>query len=344
MVPSQKYDVIHYLRETFLKGHNDKAHVAITPDYLAALPKGTSRGPAPSATDPWRLHDYGPFLAATIEVGRDHGGIVRKGFSVRLDPGGEGIGRGRAFAIHDLDTLRLAAVWTGDGFIDWEGINFDGRHGAHPHTAGAVQWFQPEGPGWADPATGSFDDPRGIGRDGRPFGPIPWARMRSVHHAGDTILLDYRVGDVPILESVRLEPVSVAGADGSALPVFTRSFSFGPRSTALSARLAPDTIAAALVAPAALAPAAPRNGCAELEGALSTASALAAPRKRTVAPAPDSRCWTAPTDTFATRASSRCDRPRSILSARIRSPSIRSPDSPAITLPPTRHRSTRADR
>jgi putative heme-binding domain-containing protein len=218
MVPSQKYDVIHYLRETFLKGHNDKALVAITPDYLAALPKGTSRGPAPSATDPWRLHDYGPFLAATIEVGRDHGGIVRKGFSVRLDPGGEGIGRGRAFAIHDLDTLSRAGMWTGDGFIDWEGINFDGRHGAHPHTVGDVQWFPSEGPGWADPATGSFDDPRGLGRDGRPFGPIPWARMRSVHHAGDTILLDYRVGDAPILETVRLEPVSVAAADGSALP------------------------------------------------------------------------------------------------------------------------------
>jgi putative heme-binding domain-containing protein len=249
MVPSQKYDVIHYLRETFLKGHNDKAFVAITPDYLAALPKGTSRGPAPSATDPWRLHDYGPFLAATIEVGRDHGGIVRKGFTVRLDPGGEGIGRGRAFAIHDLDTLSLTGMWTGDGFIDWEGINFDGRHGAHPHTVGDVQWFQSEGPGWADPATGSFDDPRGLGRDGRPFGPIPWARMRSVHHAGDTIVLDYRVGDAPILETVRLEPVSVPGGDGSVRPVVTRSFSFGPRSTPLTARLAPDTVAAALVTP-----------------------------------------------------------------------------------------------
>ena len=249
MVPSQKYDVIHYLRETFLKDNNDRAFVTITPDYLAVLPKGTSRGPAPSATDPWRLHDYGPFLAATIEVGRDQGGIVRKGFSVRLDPGGEGIGRGRAFAIHDLDTLRVAGIWTGDGFIDWEGINFDGRHGAHPHTVGAVEWFQPEGPGWADPATGSFDDPRGIGRDGRPYGPIPWARMRSIHHAADSILLDYRVGDAPILETVRLEPVSAAAGDGSALPVITRSFSFGPRSTPLTARLAPDTVAAAVVAP-----------------------------------------------------------------------------------------------
>ena len=49
MVPSQKYDVIHYLRETFLKGHNDKAHVAITPDYLAALRR---------AGVPFSLHVY----------------------------------------------------------------------------------------------------------------------------------------------------------------------------------------------------------------------------------------------------------------------------------------------
>ena len=250
MVPSQKYDVIHYLRETFLKSRTDQAAARLSPDYLAGLPKGSSRGPAPAATDPWRLHDYGPFLAATIEVGRDGRQIIRKGFSVRLDPGGEGIGRGHAFAMHDLDTLRLAAVWTGDGFIDWEGINFDGRHGAHPHTAGDGQFSLAETPGWADPATGSFDDPRGLGRDGRPFGPIPWARMRSIHHAGDTILLDYRVGDTPVLETVRLEPVSIATGEGRSVPLITRSFSFGPRSTPLAARLAPDTVATAVVTPA----------------------------------------------------------------------------------------------
>ena len=250
MVPSQRYDVIHYLRETFLKSANERAYVAVDAAYLAGLPRGTTRGPAPAATDPWRLHDYGPFLAATVEVGRDRGGIVRKGFAVRLDPGGEGIGRGRAFAMHDLDTLRLAAVWTGDGFIDWEGINFDGRHGAWPHTVGTVPWFSGEGPGWADPATGSFDDPRALGRDGRPFGPVPWSRMRSVHHAGDTILLDYRVGDAPVLETVRLEPVSVPAADGTPAPVFTRAWSIGPRSSPLAVRIAPPGVAAALVAPA----------------------------------------------------------------------------------------------
>ena len=249
MVPSQKYDVIHYLRETFLAGKNERAWVPVDAAYLAGLPKGTSRGPAPSATDAWRLHDYGPFLAATIQVGPEAGGIVRKGFSVRLDPGGEGIGRGRAFAMHDLDTLTLASFWTGEGFIDWQGINFDGRHGAWPQAVGTVQSFLPEGPGWADPETGSFTDPRPHGRDGRPFGPVPWTRMRSVHHAGDTILVDFRVGDAPILETTRLEPVSVDTADGTPVPVFTRSFSIGPRSRPLAARIAPETLAARIVAP-----------------------------------------------------------------------------------------------
>ncbi len=249
MVPSQKYDTIHYLRETFLAGRNERALVPVDAEYLAGLPKGSSRGPAPSATDPWRLHDYGPFLAATVQAGTDAGGIVRKGFSVRLDPGPEGIGRGRAFAMHDLDTLALAAIWTGEGFIDWQGINFDGRHGAWPHAVGTVQAFLAEGPGWADPETGSFTDPRPLGRDGRPFGPVPWTRMRSVHHAGDTILLDYRVGDAPVVETTRLEPVSVAAADGTAVPVFTRSFSIGPRSRPLAARIAPEARAARIVAP-----------------------------------------------------------------------------------------------
>ena len=79
MVPSQKYDVIHYLRETFLKDRNTAWYTAVTPAYLARLPACTSRGPEPSLIEPWRLHDYGPFLAGTFEVGTDGGNIARKG-------------------------------------------------------------------------------------------------------------------------------------------------------------------------------------------------------------------------------------------------------------------------
>jgi hypothetical protein len=110
--------------------------------------------------------------------------IARKGLVVRLDAGPGGVGRGHAWILHELDTLRVAAFWTGDAFIDWAGINFDGRHGRHPRVAGDVQATLPTMPGWAHPGTGSFADPRPLGRDGEPYGPLPrdHVRFRAVHH------------------------------------------------------------------------------------------------------------------------------------------------------------------
>mgnify|MGYP003338117553 CR=1 FL=1 len=46
MVPRQKYDLIHYLRETYLKPHNPSQYAKVDGDYLAKLPKGTTFGPA----------------------------------------------------------------------------------------------------------------------------------------------------------------------------------------------------------------------------------------------------------------------------------------------------------
>ena len=37
MVPSQKYDVIHYIRETFLKDRNAKWYAAVTPELLERI-------------------------------------------------------------------------------------------------------------------------------------------------------------------------------------------------------------------------------------------------------------------------------------------------------------------
>jgi putative heme-binding domain-containing protein len=235
MVPSQKYDVIHYIREAYLKNRNPAFYTAITPAYVAALPKGTSRGPEPSTIEPWRMHDYGPFLAASIEVGTGGDNVARKGLAVRLDHGQGGIGRGRAWILYELDTLRAAAIWTGDGFIDWRGINFDGSHGTHPHVVGDVLAATPTLPGWADPDTGSFTDPRPLGRDGKPFGPLPRAQARfsALHHAGDRIVLDYVVGDTRILETARLESSATATA-GPAAPIVTRIWSVAPHDRELA--------------------------------------------------------------------------------------------------------------
>jgi putative heme-binding domain-containing protein len=236
MVPSQKYDVIHYIREAFLKDRNPSQYVPITPAYLAMLPTGTSRGPAPSTIEPWRIHDYGPFLSGSIEVGKDGSNVARKGFAVRLDPGSGGIGRGRVWILHELDTLRAAAVWSGTDFLDWRGINFDGSHGTHPRVVGRIQSALPTGPAWADPASGSFVDPRPLGRDDKPYGPLPpaWGRFRAMHHAGDTIVLDYTVGTTQILETTRLEPGDPAA------PVVTRIWRIGPHDRELRVRVAAE--------------------------------------------------------------------------------------------------------
>ena len=136
MVPQQKYDVIHYVREAYLKEHNPSELFSVTDEYLAGLPKGKSRGPEPVQNEPWITMDYGPSLVNTYEVGNDASNFAYKGIAVRLDPGPGGVSRGRSWMIFDHDTMRMAAAWTGDGFIDWQGIHMNGRHGIHPRIKG----------------------------------------------------------------------------------------------------------------------------------------------------------------------------------------------------------------
>ena len=106
--------------------------------------------------------------------------------------------------VFDHDTLRLAAAWTGQGFIDWNGINFNGQHQVHPRIAGDGRSFaNPVGPGWANPETGSFDDLASRGRDGKPYGPLPrrWAQYKGLYHHGNQVILSYTVGTTEILET-----------------------------------------------------------------------------------------------------------------------------------------------
>jgi len=113
-VPQQKYDVIHYIREAYLKPHNPSQFVKVDDRYLAGLPRGTQRGPKPSNIDPWVSMNYGPSLMATLEVGT-RGNFAYKGIAVRLDNGPGGVSRGRHWMLFDHDTLRVAAAWSGAG-------------------------------------------------------------------------------------------------------------------------------------------------------------------------------------------------------------------------------------
>jgi putative heme-binding domain-containing protein len=256
MVPRQKYDVIHYLRETYLKPNNAAQYTKADDEYIAKLPVGKKGefGPAPASVEPWMAMDYGPSLMNTYEIGRGARGepvggsppeiggpgpnIAYKGIAVRLDAGAGGVSRGKSWALFEHDTLRFAAAWTGDGFIDWKGIHFNGQHQIHPKLAGAVHVANPVGPGWANPKTGSFDDPRPLGRDKRPYGPLPreWGQFKGTYAYGDQTVIAYTIGDAAILE--------LEGIEGAA---FTRTLEIGKSARDLFARIAPEGAAVNVV-------------------------------------------------------------------------------------------------
>ena len=243
MVPRQKYDVIHYLRERYLKSLNPSQYTIADDRYFASLPKGKTFGPPAIAVEPWVTMDYGPSLMNTYEVGGPGPNIAYKGIAVRLDPGPGGVSRGKHWALFDHDTMRLAAAWSGNGFIDWMGIHFNGQHQVHPKLVGDLQVMNPTGPGWANPETGKFDDPRLVGRDGRRYGPLPksWAHYKGTYHFGDQTIVSYSVGGIGVLESFGAE----SDASQVNLVVYSRTLEIDASPKELLARLTPPGIAVA---------------------------------------------------------------------------------------------------
>ncbi|MCR9246844.1 MAG: DUF1080 domain-containing protein [bacterium] len=213
---------------------SDSSAVRFANIWVDALPP-TPAGPPIDESRDWptyRRMDHGNALHWTYEVGDDN--IAQKAIAIRLDDGTGGISRGNAFVAYDHDTMRIAAAWSGPGFIDWRGVAFDGSHNSHARIAGDVAFTNPPGPGWANPATGKFDDPRPHGRDSRPYGPLPrsWLRYRGRHQHGTRSILEYTVGQTRVLDMPDLAP-DPAGV------VFRRTLSIGPRTRGLTMRVAP---------------------------------------------------------------------------------------------------------
>ncbi|MFT5126301.1 MAG: cytochrome c5, partial [Verrucomicrobiales bacterium] len=250
---AEKYDVIHYIRETQLKPHNPSQYVAVDEAYLTQLPFGmttyqevvaSSRG----SDKQYEKMNFGPVLHWTFQVA--DGNIAYKGIMARLDPGPGGVSKGKAWMLYDHDTLRVATAYTGTDFVDWRGIAFDGSHGTHTSIKGDTTFVNPVGPGWANPADGSWEDPRMLGTDDKPYGPLPrtWVQYLGQYVHGDHIVLKYTVGETTIHES----PGLIAYGDA---PVFTRSLQFSSAPQELAMRVCPvdDKTNVSLAGPGALA-------------------------------------------------------------------------------------------
>ena len=177
--------------------------------------------------DPWSDMDYGPFKVHSYIV--EPGNNANKGIAIRVDQGPGGVAKGTEFLLFDTDTLRWAAGWTGPGFMDWNSINYNGRHVIEPSIVGELLFTNPDAPGWSL-ADDDFRDTRIVGRGGRRFGPQDGTVARWLGHYvhGDRVVLHYRVGDTEVLE--------LGASEGGGL--FSRTLNIGPRDTELVVQVA----------------------------------------------------------------------------------------------------------
>ncbi len=245
MTPQQKWDVIHYIRETFIKTKNPSQFVDVDEAYLNSLPRGLDLGPQSpklfgSGEPKWKKMDYGPVQFWTIQVGS--GNIAYKGIAVRLDEGPGGIAQGNKWILYDHDTMRVASAWEGKGYIDWRGIAFDQSHGSHASLVGKKVFENPVGPGVGKPSDGTFKDPRFLGRDGKPYGPLPreWTHYKGTYLHGGRAIIKYTIGNTEVHELPGYETLGEK-------TIFTRTLEIGKSEDPIRLRIAPNDKAVATI-------------------------------------------------------------------------------------------------
>ena len=143
--------------------------------------------------------NYGPFVTATIDSAWPRGNISYKGLAVRLTENGKDVGG----ILYDTDLVRVASAWQG-GFLNFTKDVMRARDYRSILPYGEPIVATAQLPGWANPADGSFADPRE-----RPFGPMPrdWTKYRGVYVSGDKSVVHYTSGQAEILELPQAERV-----------------------------------------------------------------------------------------------------------------------------------------
>ncbi len=149
----------------------------------------------------------GPFWSGTVMLGKDRPAAM-KGFAVSLGAQRD------AHLVYDLDTMRVAAAWTGQ-FLEFGNTLTKIEWPPPPSVKAPILFGLGNSPGWLGPKSESTD-PREQGQ-----GPLPksWAHHEGVFIHGDHVVLRYSVGNSMILEAPGVELI-----DGQA--VFTRTFEF----------------------------------------------------------------------------------------------------------------------
>ncbi|MCH2102572.1 MAG: c-type cytochrome [Planctomycetes bacterium] len=208
--PDQRYDVVHYLREEFLKDENPSQYYEVEDAWLNALPKGMTRRP-PVAEGAAR--DYGPALASQL------GGEVGAALTIRLDED--------ATISYDLQMAESSGAWTG-GFLDLSNTQHHKQRGEGRATPSGE--MIPGLEGWAWGHDGSLDFDRG---ERWPRGPLPrkWLHHRGHYLYGDDLVLSYEIDGRGVLEHPSVDR-------SAGFPVITHRLHVEPGETELILSLA----------------------------------------------------------------------------------------------------------
>ncbi|GAA4452537.1 c-type cytochrome [Novipirellula rosea] len=177
LTPKERYQVVHYIREAFMKGNNPD-YVKVTPELLKSLPTGTKDGTEIENVQ----RDFGPALASQLR--RDFPSVL----NIRL---------GDATIAYNLHAMDQADVWSG-GFLDLS----------------ETQHVRPRGEGTANPDGESIQGLAGwhwghggtldYSRKGLlPRGPMPaeWMDYHGHYLHNDRVTLSYAIDGREILES-----------------------------------------------------------------------------------------------------------------------------------------------
>jgi hypothetical protein len=189
--PEERYDVVHFIREVFIRGANPDQYFEVTDEYLASLPTGTPREDlVPPDGHP---RDYGPVLTSQFrrEVNR----------AMTFDLGED------VFASYDLHRMTQHHVW--DGFLNLsqtQHMRYRGEQQPFPDgepLAGLQTYHWAHGTDFEAAPENSLM--QGL-EDGKSMGPTDPELMRYNGHylAGRTATLSFSVLGREVLERPRV--------------------------------------------------------------------------------------------------------------------------------------------
>ncbi len=198
MTPEERYSVIHYIRETFMKplypGYRE-----IDQAYLDRFPKVTKSKLKPERAKEQRDRDYGGALSSQLRVKTDDGSVEDFSSVLTLQLSDS------VTMAFDLHRMRQAALWEG-GFLDLSGTQHQRPRGEFLPLIDGQLRSGLQTYGWL------FDAGQALEGDSLssekllfPRGPLPRSKMnyRGYYRSSEGIVLSYDIRERGVFELVR---------------------------------------------------------------------------------------------------------------------------------------------